>query len=224
MRKFISLICLFIFVCSRTEAQIQSVNSCQSFLLDNVLADSASTTVSLENPISADNLNNGAESLENLGYPKLLVDTLLKVRQLMDKSRSLKFISKSKYDHLLEDLEELSKELNKKSNNESFMEMIKKWYDFSLLLEKQIQAFEDLEQGQQRLYFQKMKLPISFMTSHFITFLETKHLKFSYQRMYTILKSILEKDLDKDLILFLYQFETQVLKFFSKVEFIDCQA
>lgn len=224
MRKFISLICLFAFIGFKTEAQIQSINSCQSFLLDNALTDSDTATAALENPIPADNLNIGAESLEELGYPKLLVDTLLKVRQLMDKSKSLKFITKSKYDHLLEDLEELSKELNKKSKNESFMEMIKKWYEFSLLLEKQIQAFEGLDLNQQRLYYEKMKLPISFMTSHFITFLETKHLKFSYQRIYSILKYMVDLDSNSDLVLYLYQFEKQVLKFFSRNEFLDCQA
>ncbi len=195
MRKLISLICIFSAVSFSFYKKADGSHSCETFL-----------------------------AKINTDYPEKLSNTLSKARAILDKSKNLKFISNSKYIHLLEDLEELSKNLNKKSENQSFTEIINKWNDFSLILKKQIQSFERLPEIEQKLYFEKMKLPISFMTSHFITFLETKHLKFSYQRMYSILKFTSELEENSDLILFLFEFEKQVLKFFSKNEFIDCLA
>lgn len=157
-------------------------------------------------------------------YLNELNQTLDKARSLIHKTKELNFIAKSKYDHLLEDLDELSTKLDKKSKHETFIDIIGKWHSFSLKLEENIAVYEGLSLSDQKLYFEKMKLPISFMTSHFITFLETKHLKFDYERLRSILIYMDRLEANTDFFLYLYEFEKQVLKFFSKDEFINCKA
>lgn len=159
-----------------------------------------------------------------LGYPSVVVQTLSQARAVMDKAKAMHFISSSKYDHLIDDLSELTLGLDKKSKHETFLGIIQNWSVFALKLESQITAYEKLSLEDQKKYFEKMKLPISFMTSHFITFLETKHLKFNYKRMNSILIYMNKISSEEDLILYLYEFEKQVLKFFSVNEFINCKA
>lgn len=231
MRKFISLI--FIILCvsvttyghglmPTTTGTTPSSPSCSVYL--GTVHKVESFDIVINEDTSHPRPVNVNKPLNGYGYPQKLEDTLYKVRKVLDTAKELKFIAKSKHEHLLDDLEELSKELDKKAQNETFMAIIEKWSLFAETLETQIQSFQALSETQQKLYFEKMKLPVAFMTSHFITFLETKHLKFNYLRMHTVLKYMTELDSKADLVLYLYEFEKQVLKFFSKKEFINCNA
>lgn len=152
------------------------------------------------------------------------LQTLEGVKSLLEKAKAHGFFTKSKYDHLLDDLNELENVLDKKTNHESFNFIMGHWTVFLKELKQQFDAYLQLSPADQKLYFAKMQLPLTFMTSHFVTFLETSHLKFKYQRMAQVLKSINAGDRSEGLTLFLYHFEKQVLKFFSLKEFLNCQA
>jgi hypothetical protein len=222
MRKFIlvKIVIEFIILISLSATTaFANTNSCSEYLVGLGVKISDSNSF-----IDLNNNTNDRFKLEKSGYPTEVVRTLVKAREIMDKAKALHFVSKSKYDHLLEDLEILSEGLDKKSKNQTFLEMINNWFSFALSLEAKITDYEKMDLKDQKPYFQKMKLPIAFMTSHFITFLETKHTKFEYRRMNSMLVFMNKMNQSSDLLLYLFEFEKQVLKFFSTNEFINCKA
>jgi hypothetical protein len=222
MRKSIPvkiLVGFIILISFSAYAESANLNICSQFLVKSVISNSKDKEAKEWIDASEEKFR-----LEESGYPIEVIKTLDRARGVMEKAKSLHFVSKSKYDHLLEDLDMLSADLDKKSKNQTFLAMINNWNVFALRLEAQIKNYEIMDLNKQKKYFQKMKLPILFMTSHFITFLETKHTKFEYRRMNSMLVFMNKMNPDDDLLLYLFEFEKQVLKFFSTNEFINCKA
>ena len=136
MRKLISLnlfVTGFVVLGVTAQAKTETPKSCESFLAEELLP-ATSKVIELE-PVVVTNQDSDAADEVVKNYPQKLVDTLGKARAMMDKAKELNFITKSKYDHLLEDLEELSQELDKKSKYANFMEMTTQLYDFATRLE-----------------------------------------------------------------------------------------
>ena len=202
-----------------------------------VFAETADSCVSYLTPRgSADNLspNTVGEELDQAiakvdietspSPMTIAIQTLEGAKVLLQKAKDHGFFTKSKFEHLMDDLTELEAVLNKKTQNESFNYLMKQWAQFLQDLNLQFDQYLKLGPAGQKTYFTKMQMPLVFMSSHFVTFLETSHLKFKYQRMNQVLKAMNSKNASQDITLYLYQFEKQILKFFSLKEFLSCKA
>lgn len=141
--------------------------------------------------------------------------------QILELLKTHGLINEKKYKHAKEDIEAGLEQIKKKKGNPAFDEILGKWekhLENSLQLNKK---FLELPLDEQKVWKEKLETYLFFGVGHFVTFLESSDKKV-YKKINSILDHMNSLDVSDPKII-MFEFEKQVMRFFSKKEFKRCK-
>ncbi|MCJ8275707.1 MAG: hypothetical protein HRT44_04415 [Bdellovibrionales bacterium] len=152
------------------------------------------------------------------------------IESMLDMAQSLQLFARTQrgrdkeVEHIRSDLEGIKRHLASRISRQNYaLEYLQKWESFNAFWLKKAQEFQQLPPARQAQLKEYMELPISFSLKHFISFFEASHhMKWKFERLDTFL-DIHTKHPNVSVETALFLFNRQVLKFYSRWDFLRCK-
>lgn len=144
-----------------------------------------------------------------------------KSQKNLDAMRELGLVNEKQYRHYKEDLLAGKDQIDKKQGHEVFAEILKRWELFLDRSSDVVEEYRKMSPSDKKKWKEKINLVLFFSVGHFVTFLESDK-KNVYQKTKSILDHMNALPSDVASLVFLFEFEKQVMRFFSLKEFRRC--